>query len=253
MRSCLEAGSRGFLRFTTAFPDCGPGTSSRIALRPPSCRPLTVPPAACAAPHGCGRRSKGRGDAVPRLWNGRRERSWPTWPRRRPSWRHCTYPAAHDLRRDYLGARGVRCGRAVTCIVAAVRAWTPRSGNRRDLRQARRKLGRAWQRPSAAREGHLTVRFRERLDVVQLGTDRILAIVDHHVLGDTVVEEAHAQFVIRLLGAGVDREKGQPDAPAGALKQRAARRSRRIGGNLPPDHCRDLYRVLVGSTVEYQA
>src|SRR6516164_1201095 len=37
MRSCLEAGSRGFLRFTTASPDCGPGTSSRIALRPLSC------------------------------------------------------------------------------------------------------------------------------------------------------------------------------------------------------------------------
>lgn len=31
-------------------------------------------------------------------------------------------PRAHDLRPDHLGARGVRCGRAVTCIVAAARA-----------------------------------------------------------------------------------------------------------------------------------
>src|SRR5580700_1704713 len=99
----------------------------------------------------------------------------------------------------------------------------------------------------------LAVRLGERLDIVQLGANRILAIVDHHVLRHAIVEEAHAELVIRFLSAGVDREEGEPHAPARALQQGAARRSRRVGGELAPDHRGDLDRVLVGRPIEYQA
>ena len=43
-------------------------------------------------------------------------------------------------------------------------------------------------------------RLAQRLDVVELGADRIVAVIDHHVARDAVVEEAHAELVIRLLG-----------------------------------------------------
>src|SRR6516225_4127668 len=99
----------------------------------------------------------------------------------------------------------------------------------------------------------LAVRLGERLDVVQFGANRVLAIVNHHVLRHAIVEEAHAELVIRFLGAGVDREKGEPHAPAGPLKQGAARRSCRIGGELAPDHRGDLNRILVGRPIEDQA
>src|SRR5262249_26999660 len=66
-----------------------------------------------------------------------------------------------------------------------------------------------------------------------------------------IVEEAHAELVIRLLSVGVDREEGEPDAPSGPFEQGAARRGRRVGAELAPDHRRDLDCILVGSAVEY--
>ncbi len=58
------------------------------------------------------------------------------------------------------------------------------------------------------------LRLAQRLNVVELGADRIIAVIDHHVARDTIVEKAHPELVIRLLGMGIDRKEGEPDVPA---------------------------------------
>src|SRR6516162_5193117 len=63
--------------------------------------------------------------------------------------------------------------------------------------------------------------FSERLDIIQLGADRVLAVVDQHILRNSVIEKAHAELVIRLFDAGIHRKKGKPDAPAPPLQQTA--------------------------------
>ena len=62
------------------------------------------------------------------------------------------------------------------------------------------------------------VRLNERLDVVQLSTDRVVAVVDQHVLRNSVVEKAHAELVLWLFDAGIRREESEPDAPTGPLQ-----------------------------------
>ena len=62
------------------------------------------------------------------------------------------------------------------------------------------------------------VRLNERLDIVQLGTDRVVAVVDQHVLRNSVVEKAHTELVLWLFDAGIRREESEPDAPAGPLQ-----------------------------------
>ena len=75
--------------------------------------------------------------------------------------------------------RCVRVGRAKSVIprfshprspLPIAMPFTPRSGN----------AVRA-ERPS-------TVGFSQRLDIIQLGADRVLAVVDHHVLRNPVIE-----------------------------------------------------------------
>ena len=62
------------------------------------------------------------------------------------------------------------------------------------------------------------VRLNERLDIVQLSTDRVVAVVDQHVLRNSVVEKAHAELILWLFDAGIRREESEPDAPAGPLQ-----------------------------------
>ena len=84
-------------------------------------------------------------------------------------------------------------------------------------RRARRRLALARGRKT------LAARLGQRLDLVELGADDIIAVVELHVLRHAVVEEPHAELVIGLglVGFGIGREEGEPDLPGRALQQRA--------------------------------
>src|SRR6516164_2299951 len=92
--------------------------------------------------------------------------------------------------------------------------------------------------------------FSERLDIIQLGADRVLAVVDQHVLRNSVIEKAHAELVIRLFDAGIHRKKGKPDAPARPLQQRTEPHRCGVRGELDTNRRRHLNRVLIGGAVE---
>src|SRR6516165_8141128 len=104
-----------------------------------------------------------------------------------------------------------------------------------------------WRTPQSA------ARFAQRLDVVELGADRIVPVVNQHVLGNPIVEQSHAEFIVRFLDAGIGRKKGKPHAPTWSLQQRADMDHRGISGDLDPDRRRNLYRVFIGSTIEHLA
>ena len=96
--------------------------------------------------------------------------------------------------------------------------------------QARRRSGAARRPPARRHRGAAkgidgkrprkwsAVRLNERLDVVQFSTDRVVAVVDQHVLRNSVVEKAHAELILWLFDAGIRREESEPDAPAGPLQ-----------------------------------
>src|SRR5437899_2876627 len=58
------------------------------------------------------------------------------------------------------------------------------------------------------------IRLGQSLDLVEPGLDREIAVVEHHVARDAVVEEAHAELVIGLVvGGRIRREKGETHPP----------------------------------------
>ena len=81
--------------------------------------------------------------------------------------------------------------------------------------------------------------------------DRIVAIIDQHVLRHPVVEKPHAELVIRPFGACIDRKEGKPDPPTRSLEKATARCSHGTGRHLQPDRGRNLNRVFVGRAIEY--
>src|SRR6516162_131067 len=139
-----------------------------------------------------------------------------------------------------LGDQSVRLGRgglpgtATPPLATTLRRWE------------RRRPGQQLRKRSAAR-------FTQRLDVVELGLDRVIAVVDQHVLRDSVIEQAHTELVVWFFDAGGHREEGQPNAPAGPLQQGAELYRCWIGGDPGPDRRRNLDGILVGRPVEHLA
>src|SRR5579871_1407240 len=64
-----------------------------------------------------------------------------------------------------------------------------------------------------------TGRLRQRLDLVELGANHVVAVVERHVARDAVVVKPHPQLVIWLVRLGIGGEESQANPPGRPLDQ----------------------------------